>query len=169
MSAYPVTIKKQSGRAHSSSGGKDYHLILIQTSRNNSITIFRWGKKDAWGVGFEVKRHNSRDGAESAYRAKFAEKLGGEFKDHFVDKQVICHNEDGLKKALGPYFFKMKPEDLEWLVPGIDTSGAKEQKAVVFEQRRDGSFAATEERKLVEEAVEPVAARILENPAWGTW
>jgi hypothetical protein len=82
---------------------------------------------------------------------------------------VICQDEEQLKKALGPYFYKMKPEDLEWLVPGIDTAGAKEQKNVEWEQRNDGSYAAVEQRKLLEEAIEPVTDRVAENPAWGTW
>jgi predicted DNA-binding WGR domain protein len=168
-SAYPIEVLKQSGRAESRSGGKDYHLVMIRADNGNCIVINRWGKKDAWGVGFKVERYGDGWAAKKAYEAKFAEKLNKEYDDHFVNKNVTCADEAAFKKALGPYFFKMKPEDLTWLVPGIDTTGAKEQKNVEWEQRADGSYTAVEARKLVEEAVEPVADRIAENPAWGTW
>lgn len=171
MSAYPILVLKQSGRAASSSGGKDYHLVKITTAAGDTLIIHRWGKKDAWGVGLYVERHGDEFTANRAFEKKWQEKLGKEYSEHFLNKTVSCVDEIAFRKALGPYFFKMAPADLTWLVPGIDTDGAKAQKNIEWSERANGSFEAIETvgSKLIEDVPEPVADRVAENPSWGTW
>jgi predicted DNA-binding WGR domain protein len=173
MSIYPITVKKESGRADSVSGGKEYHLVRISHGdEGRSIVINRWGKKGSWGVGFKVDRFQDMHDALVAYTDKWRDKLGKQYSDHFIDKTDVCGSEQSLRKALGPYFFKMRPEDLEWICPGIDTTGVKPQAdAGGFQADEDGRGAWVDpKRRLVEEPKpieEPIEARISENPNWG--
>lgn len=166
---YPLRVVRQSGRADSVSGGKEYHLVKIESmTGKGAIVINRWGKAGAWGTGFRVDRYDVLSDATDAYERKWREKLGGQYEDHFLDKITICNNDAELRGAIAPYLLKMKPEDIKWLSSTLSTAGARPQENAEWETDQFGRNKRVEPpRRLVEEPEEPIAARVLDNPNWG--
>ncbi len=170
---FPLHVKKESGRAESVSGGKDYHLVLICSGdEGRSILITRFGKKGTWGTGWKVQRFDDMHDALVAYNEKWVAKLGKAYKDHFLKTDTPCGDIETFRKALGPTLLKMKPEDLDWICPGIDTKDcrpAEEAGGWQTDEYGNKSFAEPK-RRLVEEPKAPevpVSAKINANPNWG--
>lgn len=169
---FPMTVKKQSGRAPSSSGGKDYHLILIVTADGRALYINRWGKAHQWGNGWLCEYYPSAFNALAAYEKKHREKLEREYREHFIDSEKVANNEAELRKILGPQYVKaIGAPNWAQLVPGADVTGMKDGQHVAewdeAAQRYKGR-----PRKLVEEVPEPpapVEERVASNPNWGIW
>ncbi len=164
---YPLQVIRQSGRAASRSGGKDYHLVKITSVRGDgAMIIHRWGRKDTWDGGWNVERHDNCAEATRAYERKWKEKLGKQYSDHFLDTTTLCANAEQLRKALGANFFKLGTDHLLWLDPDIDTSGAR---ATLESESLDDETYAPPARRLVDESEAPkesTAAKAL-DPNWG--
>jgi hypothetical protein len=169
MSIYPIHIKKQSGRANSVSGGKDYHLVLIVTAEGRSLFIKRFGKKGTWGVGFEVTRYDTVAEAEKAYQGKYNKKLGKDYSALFIDTVKTARDWAEFRKIMGEaYWNKIGAGNLEFIMPGADTTGVREDHSVEFEQDTNGKMRVKERpKRLIPDVVESVADRAVENPIFG--
>lgn len=164
---FPMTVLKQSGRAPSTSGGKDFHLILITTNDGRALYINRWGKARQWGNGWKCEHYVSASDAREAYRKKRREKLEGDYRDHIVDKSVIANDEAELRKCLGAQLVAaIGAEKWAQLLPGADTSGLKAG-AVETDENDPGLRINRRDPKLVEQPKETVEDRIKSNPLWG--
>jgi hypothetical protein len=161
-----MKIFRKSGRAESSSGGKDYHLVRVETADRRGMFITRYGRKGQWGVGFEVFNFDNVEDARKAWAAKHREKLEKAYREHFIDSEKEAHSADDLGKILGPqYWTKLGPANLTWLVPGIDTKGSREEPAPEFEQDANGRYRLKDrKRRLIEEKPEE---RAKDNALWG--
>lgn len=185
-SSYPALVKKWSGRAPSSTGGKDYHLTLVQTGGGGgpALVLMRWAKKNQFGHGVQVEAFPSGTAAYDFFIKKFHEK-SKQYREFLVDK-----TDDGLdswtevRDAIGVMTWsKMGQDNIRFILPDADLRGVKSSSGTpVFEKRDDGSWAAVEERRLVpgfdlEDAAvgkppEPEVAPEQINkhiPGWGQW
>ena len=169
MSIYPITVKKQSGRADSVSGGKDYHLVLITLADKRALFITRFGKKGTWGSGFQVERYDTKFDAESAYTAKHRAKLCKAYDELIIDTKQVCADWAEFRKALGEqYWNKIGAGNLEWILPGADTKGVREEKTKEWVVNEGGKYRLKEEpKRLVPEVVETVEDRVKETSNWG--
>ena len=171
MAIYPIRVKKQSGRADSSSGGKDYHLVLISCANGRSLFVTRFGRKGTWGVGFHVEKSDSLAAAKRSYDRKWAEKLGKAYDEIIIDTEVPCKDEAELRRAIGiQYWSKIGKANLEWLIPGIDASGVREETPVAIENE-EGRFEYKEwPKRLMSNSpkkVETAEDRVKTTPVWG--
>jgi len=160
MSIYPLSVQKKSGRAGSSSGGKDYHLVLIATSDGKALFVTRFGKKDTWGVGFKVEQFNAIHDADAAFNKKLAAKLDKDYSEIIIDTLKECENEAQFRAALGEqYWNKIGPDNLKWLSEDIDTTGVKDV----------SNYARPVTPPHVHEPIkiETPAERAVDNPNWG--
>ena len=165
-----MSVTKWSGRADSISGGKDYHCVLVETHDNRGLVIFRFGKKDQWGTGFQVEQFSSVLDARKAFDAKQREKKRGGYTETIIENTRLgIKDESELKVALGTgYWNKIGKHNLEWLVPGADTKGVREQKGVEWEQDAEGKWHRKEEKpRLIEEPVETIEDRAKSDPNFG--
>jgi hypothetical protein len=165
---FPMTIVKKSGRAVT----KDYHLILIKTADGRALYINRWGKKAQWGKGWKCEYFPDYIDARRAWDKKHREKLEGEYRTHFIDKEQIAHDEETLRKHLGNQLVAaIGARDWALLIPGADVSGMKDGQHEAEWDEKAGRY-TERPRKLVEEAPEPpepIEDRIASNPNWGIW
>lgn len=173
---YPITVLKESARANSSSGGKDYHLVLVKAANGKSLVIYRWGKKDQWGSGWDVKRFDTADEAEAAFRSKHREKMGREHRNRLpISGLWECDNQLAFKARLGlQYFGQLGASNLHHIDPDMDVTGSREREVAEWDEN-EGRAISAEERKRRAEAVkalepkqETVEERAAEtNSAWG--
>lgn len=172
---FPMIVKKESGRAESSSGGKDYHLVMIQAASGRSLVIHRWAKKDQWGNGWKVEQFAAIAYAQSAYEKKWNEKLGKAYDEHFIKSERTAHDEAGLRRILGAQYWQKLGEHLLFLDPSLDIKGTRTQPDTEYEEDKDGririkqpapKFAKPDEppAKSQEEVIEE---QIKTNPNWG--
>jgi hypothetical protein len=172
---YPVTILKQSGRAGSRSGGKDYHLVMLITADGRALYIQRWGKARQWGHGWKCQYVADATVARAAYQQKFREKLDREYSDHFINKSVTVNDEAELRKELGhQYVAEIGADNWRKLLPDFEVNGMKDGRPETeFVEDADGNMRIKERaRKLVatpEPEPEPIADRVKSNPNWGIW
>lgn len=158
---YPITIKRQSGRADSVSGGKDYHLVLITLADGRAMLITRFGKKDTWGTGFNVSTFDRISPALIAYDSKYRAKIGRNYDDILIDTQVSCADSHEFRKALGEqYWAKIGKEKLEWISPNLDTTGVRRSSRDM--ERDDSAFPPVEPAK-----VETAEERAKQTPVFG--
>jgi hypothetical protein len=165
---FPMTVIKKSARAQSVSGGKEYHLVLVLTSDSGkALYIERFGKAGKFG-SLKVQA-TTQSHAQSLFDKKYREKFEGEYRDHFRDDNLVINDETALKKALGTqYLAQMSPADLKFILPGINTAGARAPEEVEFEQQKDGTFKKKDKKPipLPEEVLTP-EQQIENNPMWG--
>lgn len=168
---YPITVLKQSGRARSSSGGKDYHLVLIQNVNGKSLVIHRWGRARQWGNGWKLEQFDDPRDADRAYAKKYSEKMHGEYTDHFLNKNITVNDAGELQKALGHQYMKQIGKAIAHVDPSFDTTKLRDpQPETEWEKGPDGRTRVKERvRKLVEQPPEPPEDRAAINPLWGTW
>lgn len=166
---YPISVRKWS--ADHDGGTKSYHLVLIETADNKALVIKRFGKKSAWGstqvekfgdVGLALREFNkTRNSKESrGYRGARS------------PNPVDAHDLIAFKGAIGTqYWTCLGKENVEFIIPGADTTGVKDPEELKFEKRADGSFKKVERPPLaVEEkpAPEPtIEDRRRAMPNWG--
>lgn len=169
MSIYPITVKKKSGRADSVSGGKDYHLVLITLADGRALFVTRFGKKSTWGSGLHVERYDNTAAAESAYRAKHREKLSKAYDEIIIDTKVVCADWSEFRRALGEqYWNKIGASNLEWILPGADTKGVREERQKEFVEDKDGKMRVKEEpKRLIPDVIESAEERVKHTPVWG--
>ncbi|MCK1543286.1 hypothetical protein IVB12_15325 [Bradyrhizobium sp. 179] len=169
---FPMTIVKKSGRAPSTSGGKDYHLIMIKTADGRALYINRWAKAHQWGNGWICEYYPDYLDAKREWDKKHREKIEREYRDVFIDKDHIVYDEAELRKALGPQLIRAIGGP-KWaqLIPTADVSGMKDGQHEAEWDERAGRY-KERPRKLLADVPEPVEAiedRIAANPQWGTW
>jgi predicted DNA-binding WGR domain protein len=125
---FPMTIKKWSGRAESSSGGKDYHVVLVMNRDNHAIVITRWGKKDQWGNGWEVKRFHSHVEAVDLFCQKQRAKQKRGYNYILIDTTRAIADEKELRERLGAqYWSELGADNLHHLDPSLDASDSREK------------------------------------------
>lgn len=173
---FPMTIRKLSGRASSSSGGKDYHLILIRTADNRGMTIFRWAKANQWGNGWDLRCHATIGEALHAFETKRAEKIGRAYSRILVDKPHIeVGGPQELNRELGQqYWVKIGPQNLNWLSSEIPTEGMRRgADNTEYEIGPGGEVRIKQRPPIPIERVKPpeptIEEHIKANPNWGTW
>ncbi len=168
---FPMTIMKRSGRAQSSSGGKDYHLVLIENADLKAIFIQRWGKARQWGNGWKLEEHPNANAARSAWTAKVKQKFNGEYTEEITSKTKIVNDLAELRKELGLQYVAKIGKALQFLIPGLDVSDLKEPEIdTEWIEQKDGTVRKRErDRKLVELPPEPVEDRAQSNTQWGIW
>jgi predicted DNA-binding WGR domain protein len=171
MSVYPIRVRKQSGRADSVSGGKDYHLVLIALADGRALFINRFGKRNTWGTGFHVERFETWAAADRAYQAKHREKLAKAYDEVLIDTAKQCATEGEFRKELGEtYWNKIGKANLEWISPAIDTKGVREEKTVEFVEENGRMKPVETPKRLIPEAPAPVETmedRAKSTPVWG--
>jgi hypothetical protein len=171
-----VAYLKQSGRAKSSSGGKDYHLILLQNDElDRAILIQRWAKKSQWGNGWKLTKGTISE-CMAEYRKLYRAKLQGEYTDHFINKNGETNDAAEVRRVLGPqYLAAIGGKNMHFLLPDSDWQNLKQdgQAEVEWEQDEKGNWHQKEkERRLVETPAPPEPAieeRVAANSNWGTW
>lgn len=169
MSAYPIVVRKitMKHRTHE----KDYHQVLIVTQDKRCIVINRWGKRGQKGQ-LEQTRYPEPKSAVAAFDGKRRTKnKDGYVYEPSVDKSVECNDEAEFRKVLGLLYWGEMKSNLEWLVPGIDTTGSKDPDLPQWEEGADG--------KLVHKGYQPkhpykepeptVEDKVAENENWGAW
>lgn len=166
---FPMTVVKQSRRAKSSSGGKEYHLVLISSpsDRSKALVIKRWGKAGKWGA-MDVMT-GSYDQVRREYDEKWREKFNGEYREVVKDETKTVHDEVELRIALGPqYVATMGASNLQFLLPGADTKGVRDPDNPEFEKRADGTWRKKERPPRIIPDPEPtLEEQIAANPMWG--
>ena len=170
MAIYPIRVKKQSGRADSSSGGKDYHLVLVSAANGKCLFITRFGRKGTWGVGFNVARHMSLEAARRVYDQKHREKLDKAYDEILINTEVPCKDEAELRRALGiQYWSKIGKDNLEWLIPGVDASVVREETPSFVEAEGGAEYRPRQPRLVPEtpKKVESAEDRVKTTPVWG--
>lgn len=165
--SFPMRIIKESARCpYSRGGGKDYHLVLIVATDDKAMLIRRYSKKGQWGSMFTQVGSISQ--MQTVFDGIFKEKMRGEYKEMIQSTKKDVNNEREFKEALGAqYWAKIAPNELKFLSDEIDVTDCKAEKPVRWVKKEDGKFERVEEHLLVEEAPEPVEARVDENPTWG--
>jgi hypothetical protein len=114
---FPITIEKRSGRAPSSSGGKDYHLILITTNDHRAMTIARWAKKDQWGHGWDCKTYHDPRDARRFFEEKSRAKFTGEYHRPLINGTTEARDSEELRRIVGDqYWQKIPSSDLTFLL-----------------------------------------------------
>jgi predicted DNA-binding WGR domain protein len=164
MSIYPIKVRKQSARAGSVSGGKEYHLALITLADGRCLLIKRFGKAGRWGV-MQVERYEDQTSALSAYAKKMRDKFQGEYTDHYLDKSWDdLDTMPKLRAVLGEgYWNKMGAGNIEWMLPGTDTTGVHDESIETDQYRK-----VIPKKPLTVKPVLPTAEeRVIENPLWG--
>ena len=165
---FPMTVIKKSARAQSVSGGKEYHLVLVKTQDlNKALYIERFGKAGKFGTPKVFT--GAYDALARSFDKKYREKFEGEYRDHFRDDIITVNDQTELRRALGTqYLSMMKPDDIKFLMPGINTAGAREAEEPEFEQQKDGTFKRKEKPPipLPEEKLTP-EQQIEQNEMWG--
>ena len=168
MAIYPIRVKKQSGRADSSSGGKDYHLVLVSAANGKCLFITRFGRKGTWGVGFNVARHMSLNADWQFNRIGIA--LDNAYDEILINTEVPCKDEAELRRALGiQYWSKIGKDNLEWLIPGVDASGVREETPSFVEAEGGAEYRPRQPRLVPEtpKKVESAEDRVKTTPVWG--
>lgn len=166
MSVFPIIVRKvtMKHRTHE----KDYHQVLICTNDDRSLVINRWGKRGAKGQ-LEFNRHADPASAVAGFETKQSTKRrDGYVHESSADKIFETHDEAELRKAIGLLYWGEMKSELEWLVPGIDTAGAKDPDLPTW---------AEEDGKLVHKGYQPkhkfieaeptVEDQIADNANWG--
>lgn len=174
MSVFPIAIRKKS-MLHQQ-GTKEYHQVLVVTGDNRGMLMQRWGKKGAWGqMSTEVFRDVGQ--ATAAFENKDREKRSGRSgyrHDPARDTIVECNDEAEFRAKLGrQYFFQAGANNLDFIVPGIDTTGVETVTPAEFEEVAPGRVVKKgyqpkhEFKDFVEPPKPTVEDQIAENPNWG--
>ncbi|TXN07935.1 WGR domain-containing protein [Methylobacterium sp. WL103] len=169
MSAYPIVIRKitMKHRTHE----KDYHQVLIVTDDERCLVVNRWGKRGQKGQ-MEFHRFSNPKLAVEALNAKRSTKeRGGYVYDQRADLSKDADDEDAFRKALGLIYWTGMKSELEWLVPGIDTAGAKDPDLPTWEEGADGKMVhkGYQPKHKFVEAEPTVEQKVAENENWGAW
>lgn len=174
MSVFPIAIRKKS-MLHRQ-GTKEYHQVLVVTGDDRAMLIQRWGKKNTWG---DMKTEVFRDvgQASAAFEAKDREKRsgrGGYENDASRDTIVECNDEAEFRAKLGrQYFFKAGANNLDFIVPGIDTEGVEFVTPSEFEEVAPGRVVRKgyQPRHTFTDFEKPhvptVEEQVADNPDWG--
>lgn len=165
-------LSRESKRADSSSGGKDYHLVLISNLVNNRrLLISRWAKAGQWGNGWKVEQFASEGDATRAWRKIAQAKFEGEYRETIVaPTEKYFENHEERQKALGAQYWSKLGSHLEWLIPGVGM-GDKEPEAPFYDEDA-GRMRRRPKAPPVERQPEPeptIEDRVKENPLWGSW
>jgi hypothetical protein len=168
-----IVIRKESARAESSSGGKDYHLVLIRNNENDrALYVERYGRAGQWGAGFKVHRGSIAE-CEEAYRRKYQEKMGprGQYKEKLVSVSVQTDLENAKLKIGVQLWPKIGQDHLEWCMPGLDASGSKQQEDVEWEEGPDGKPRRKEKKPLLipDDPDQKMKEGIAMNKDWGAF
>jgi predicted DNA-binding WGR domain protein len=171
---FPMTVKKESGRAASSSGGKDYHLLMISSSDGRAIVVNRWGRKGQWGTGWSCKYYDDASEARSDYKEKYKQKLGRDYSEHFLNRNDTAQDLDELKKHLGRQYVATIGKTLGELVTGMDTTGLREtEPESEFAEDANGNWRKVDKQRRTLEPAKPEEPKVVDlvkqNSNWGTW
>lgn len=154
-SPYPITIDKITLGYRRNGSDKEYHLVLIQASNNQCMTILRYGKRDTWGQ-MDVNYGSSLKMSE-LFQKKLREKTGKGYEVTHQAMSLNCGDSADLRRHLGDgYWAKLSTTQREYLLG----SGAADDAAL--------NDALTE----IAETARPVASeaeRYRDNPLWGAF
>jgi hypothetical protein len=141
-------IKRRSGRAPSSSGGKDYHLVAVRDSiTNQGFLITRWAKAGQWGNGLKVRTTTSERELEGHFNSYVRSKFHREYREELGKSITTVDTIEELKSALGLYWASVV-KNVDWL----------SDDEVAAPTIADPTPAAP-----------TLEERIKENSSWGSW
>jgi predicted DNA-binding WGR domain protein len=172
MPVYPIALRKKS-MLHRQ-GTKEYHQVLITNGEGRALLIQRWGRKNAEGT-MDFDTFSDSGTAVRAFDQKDREKRArGYDHDPARDTIVECADEAEFRRKLGRmYLFKAGAANLDFISPGIDTTGVEEADPYPFETTRDGRVVRKgfQPKHTFTDFVEPaqpsVEEQVAENELWG--
>lgn len=169
---FPFAIRKVS--LEHRGGTKEYHLVCIQSKDSKSgpsLLIKRWGKKGTWGQ-VQFIRGNAFE-VEDEF-TKIQRQKEGRGYDVTSENRNGAEDIDGLRKVLGPGYWRDMGKELPYLMPGKDPSAFKGARAAVeprFDDDGNPTGAEPPKPKLIDDLPPPKTREELieSNPLWGSF
>lgn len=166
---FPINMHKR--KLVHKGGMKEYHTVILLTDDDRALVIRRWCKVKSWGQ-MEVECFSDREVGSNAFFAKIEEKSKrGYVVDPGISHEVLDLSD--LKRILGAqYWAQLGPENAEWLIPGVDTTGIKAPPMATWEKTdKTGRYKRVEPPLLTIEQPPPreptIDERVAQNPNWG--
>lgn len=164
--SYPYSILRSSYQR----GNKSRYLISIQNNEGEfrGLLIKRYSVGTAWG-GVEVESFSQEKDLTAAV-IRFSTDLQDYRRKPITNAAATATNASELKRVLGPMWYKMGKENIEFLDPAADVTGVKEP--IRFEKQGDRYVPVPPPPRLVEEpppAPKSVREQLATNPNWGSF